>query len=71
MYGLAEYEDLQQRHEEIRREVVVARPEKMARANRETRSYVVRDLSWELARYLDTEESFSAISSAASGSATG
>ena len=67
MYGLAEYEDLQQRHEEIWREVVVARPEKMARANRETRPYVVRDLSLELARYLNTE-SFSESASATSSS---
>jgi hypothetical protein len=70
MYGFDEYEDLQQRHEEIRREVVVARPEKMARANRETRPYVARDLSWELARYLDTE-SFSASASATSDSTSG
>ena len=70
MYGLAEYEDLQQRHEEIRPEVAMKRPTRMARENRETRPYVVRDLSWELARYLDTE-SFSASASATSDSTSG
>lgn len=67
MYGLAEHEDLRQRHEEIRQEVAVERPPGMAREDRETRPYVVRDLSWELARYLDTE-SFSASASATSNS---
>jgi hypothetical protein len=46
MYGLAEYEVLEQRHDEIRGRV----------EDRETGSYVVRDLSWEFTRYLDTEE---------------
>jgi hypothetical protein len=55
MYVLAEHEDLRQRRKEIRHELAVARLEKLGRANRETRPYVVRDLSWELARYLDTE----------------
>ncbi len=55
MYGLAKHKDLRQRHKEIQHELAVARLEKLARANRETRPYVVRDLSWELARYLDTE----------------
>jgi hypothetical protein len=55
MHGLDELGVWEQRREEIRKEVAVARPEKMARENRETRPYVVRDLSWELARYLDTE----------------
>jgi hypothetical protein len=63
MHGLVELEVWEQRREEIRKEVAVARPEKMARENRETRPYVVRDLSWELARYLDTE-SFSSNASA-------
>lgn len=57
MYGSHEYEVLRQFPEEIRQEVAVARLEKMARANCETRSYVVRDLSWELARFLDTQDS--------------
>ena len=56
MYGLAKYEFKRQRHEEIRREVAVVRPTRVAREERQSRPYVVRDLSWELARYLDTEE---------------
>jgi hypothetical protein len=70
MYGLDEYEVLHQCPEEIRQEVAVARLEKVARANCETRSYMARDLSWELARYLDTQThsaSASAIPSSASG----
>ncbi len=55
MYSLAEDEVRWRRSEEIRQEVAMARPETMARENRETRPYVVRDLSWELARYLDPE----------------
>jgi hypothetical protein len=54
MHGLAEYEALQP-HEEIQREAATEHPAVTARANRETRPYVVRDLSWELARYLDTQ----------------
>ena len=55
MYSLAEDEVRWRRPEVIRQEVAMARPETMARENRETRPYVVRDLSWELARYLDPE----------------
>lgn len=55
MHGLAEYEVWRQRHEEIRQEVTAARLAETARANRERRPYVVRDLSWELARHLDKE----------------
>ena len=57
MNGRAEYEIGRQHREEMRHEVAVARLEKLARANRETRPYLVRDLSWILARYLDTETS--------------
>ena len=46
MYELVEYGQLQT-HRENGREVAV---------DRETSPYVVRDLSWELARYLDTED---------------
>ena len=56
--------------EEIRREVAANRLAGVARANRERRPYVVRDLSWELARYLDAE-GFSAGDFAASNSASG
>jgi hypothetical protein len=56
MYGLAEYEVLEQRHDEIRGRVAMGRPTTMVPEDRETGSYVVRDLSWEFTRYLDTEE---------------
>ena len=65
MNGWAEYEIGRQHREEIRHEVATARLEKLAHANREPKPYVVRDLSWELARYLDTE-GFSASASATS-----
>ena len=54
MYELAEYEVLPQRRREDRREVSVERPTKVALEDRETMPYVVRDLSWELVRFLDT-----------------
>ena len=55
MHFRTEYDIGRQRREDIRQEVAVGRLEKLARANREISPYVVRDLSWELARYLDTE----------------
>ncbi len=55
MYRSAEYEVLPQPPEEMRREAAVERQARMAREERERRPYVVRDLSWELARYLDRE----------------
>ena len=55
--------------EEIRGEITVEGLTTMARENREIRPDVVRDLSWELARYLDTE-SFSARASVTSNSMT-
>jgi hypothetical protein len=70
MYGLNKYGVLRHRHEEIRREVAVERQTRTAREDRETRPYVVRELSWELARYLDTED-FSASNSATSDSGSG
>ena len=57
MYGMNQHEVWRQRSEEIRQEIAADRLEKMARENRETRPYVVRDLSWELARFLDTQDS--------------
>jgi hypothetical protein len=53
MYGLVEYELLTQRNREYGLEGATERPSKRAREERRTRRYVVRDLSWELARYLD------------------
>jgi hypothetical protein len=70
MCGLDEFEVLQQPHEEIQRKAAMERPARMAREKRETRPYVVRDLSWELARYLDVE-SFPASASATPSSAGG
>jgi len=54
MYELVAYGQLQP-HQENVRETTMERPTNMTRENRETRSYVVRDLSWELAGYLETE----------------
>ena len=51
MYGPAEYQVWRQRPEEIRHEVAVARLEKMARANQEIESGLLRGMKWELARY--------------------
>ena len=57
MYTPVEHEVWRQPHEELRREAAIERPERAARANRETRAYVVRDLIWEPARLLDAEGS--------------
>ena len=48
---MAEYEAWGQRPEEIRQEMAVYRLEKMARANREAKPGLWRDLRWDLARY--------------------
>ena len=50
--------------EEIRHEITVESLPTMAPESREVRPYVVRDLSWELFRFLDTTESFSSSASA-------
>ena len=55
MYELVEYWQLQP-HQENGREVTMERPTNMAHEDRQTRPYVVRDLSWELARYLETQD---------------
>ena len=55
MYELAEYGVLEL-HEENGREVAMKRPRGAAREDLRTRPYVVRDLSWELARFLDAED---------------
>lgn len=54
MNFLAEYQNTR-RNEEI--QVVVAEERPPALEDRETRPYVVRDLSWELASYLETLDS--------------
>ena len=52
MYGLAEYEISRQRREGIRQEVAAYRLEKMARASGGTEQGLLRNLRWELARYV-------------------
>jgi len=56
MDSLAEYEVPRQHHEDTRGEVATERPATMPREDREAVPYVVRDLSWALTRYLDTED---------------
>ena len=70
MYGLVEYEVSRQHREETRQEVALARLARVARTDRERRPYVVRDLSWEFARYLD-KEGFSASAPATSTGRSG
>jgi hypothetical protein len=70
MYESAEYHLWRQRSEEILHEVATNRLERNLRANRETRPYVVRDLSWEFARLLDTHD-FPAIALATPDGANG
>ncbi len=70
MYVSIDRELSRHHREEIRREVATNRLARVARANRERRLYVVRDLSWELALYLDAE-GFSASASTTPRSAVG
>jgi hypothetical protein len=56
MYGLAEYEVLEQRNDEVRAKVAPGRLTTLVPEDRETGPYVVRDLSWEFARSLDTDD---------------
>jgi hypothetical protein len=55
MYELAEHQNLRKLQEEIRGEAAMEHLSGMAHEDHETRPYLVRDLSWELARYLDRE----------------
>jgi hypothetical protein len=55
MYGLAEHKDLQA-HQPDGRDVAVERPARTMGEVHEMGPYVVRDLSWELARYLDAQD---------------
>jgi hypothetical protein len=55
MYVTTSQEVSRQHREENGLEAVMERQTKMVREDREPRPYVVRDLSWELARYLDAE----------------
>lgn len=56
MYALAEYQDSRRTKAENGREAVADRQAK-ADGYPEPTPYVVRDLSWELARFLDAEDS--------------
>ena len=55
MYGLAEYRVLEP-HGENGREVTMESPRQDTREDHAATPYVVRDLSWELARYLDAQD---------------
>ena len=58
MNGMIEFfgnPQTRERRGEVQLKAAMERQAKMAGANREPRAYVVRDLSWELARYLETE----------------
>ena len=67
MYGTTE-QVIREHYEDLRREAARVSPAPMARENHEARPYVVRDLSWELARFLDADAA-SASASATSRSA--
>jgi hypothetical protein len=54
MYGTSE-QVIREHYEDLKREAARFRPAPMEREDHETRPYVVRDLSWELARFLDSE----------------
>ena len=51
MHGLADYEFLQERNMQMRREAEMARLAKMLPANRKAQPNLARTLRWELSRY--------------------
>ena len=55
MYGTTE-QVIHEHYEDFRREAARVRPAPMEREDHEARPYVVRDLSWELARFLETQD---------------
>jgi hypothetical protein len=55
MYGTTE-RVIRERSEDLGREGTRVLPAPMEREDREARPYVVRDLSWELARFLETQD---------------
>ena len=57
MYGSAAKQVIRENYENLRRDASRVRPAPMAREDHDTGPYVVRDLSWELARFLDAEDS--------------
>ena len=54
MYGTTD-RVIREHYEDLRREAARLLPAPMEREDHEARPYVVRDLSWELARFLDSE----------------
>ena len=69
MYGTTE-QVIREHDEDLRREAARVRPAPMEREDHEARPYVVRDLSWELARFLETQD-FPASAYATPNSANG
>ena len=69
MYGTTE-QVIHEHYEDFRREAARVRPAPMEREDHEARPYVVRDLSWELARFLETQN-FPASAYATPSSANG
>jgi hypothetical protein len=55
MYGTTE-QVIREHYEDLRREAARVLPAPMEREDHEARPYVVRDLSWELARFLETQD---------------
>ena len=53
MYGTTE-QVIREHYEDLGREAARVRPAPMEREDHEAKPYVVRDLSWELARFLET-----------------
>ena len=57
MYGSAAQQIIREHHENLRREAARVRPAPMEREDHDAKPYVVRDLSWEFARFLEAEDS--------------
>jgi hypothetical protein len=55
MYGTTE-QVIREHYEDLRREAARVRPAPMECEDHEARPYVVRDLSWELARNLEAQD---------------
>ncbi len=55
MYGTTE-QVIREHYEDLSREAAKVRPAPTEREDHEARPYVVRDLSWELARFLETQD---------------
>jgi hypothetical protein len=69
MYGTTE-QVIREHYEDLGREAARVRPAPMEREDHEAKPYVVRDLSWELARFLETQN-FPASAYATPSSANG